>query len=383
MDVDLKSDGEESARQLFDTGLERLRGLFGEGWTVEAAPGHQQDATDWYTDRVIEIRSTDLGHTTRYVVDLKSSLTPRTVNTELLSKLHLVRQVNSFTSLMVMAPWISPKTQDLLRAHGISYLDLTRNVWIRADRPAIFIYTEGQMRAPRSASPSSSAVTLSGSKAERLVRILADVRPPYRASDLAEATGLSLAYVSRLLGALEDQLLIRRDGRTIHTVNWQGLLRARAEHSHLLNLNPYSGFIAPNGIDYLLNQLRNAFASRHLIAITGSYAAREVAPLSVGGQLMVYIRPDHFSDELVDHLGLLEVKQQADVLFLDAHDPVVFWNSRTVGGLRHVALSQLALDCLSGPGRLPAEGEAVLERMAAHEQWRNLDIHTIKDWKAA
>jgi hypothetical protein len=331
---------------------------------------------------MIEIRSTDMGHAIRYVVDLKSSLTPRIVDTELLSKLRLVRQVNSFTSLLIMTPWISPKTQDLLRSHGISYLDLTGNVWIRADRPAIFIYTEGLTRAPRSASQSSSAVTLSGSKAERLVRILADVKPPYRASDLATATGLSLAYVSRLLGVLEDQLLIRRDGRTIRMVDWQGLLRARAEHSNLLNLNPYSGFIAPNGTDYLLDQLKDAFVSRHLIAITGSHAARDVAPLAIGGQLMIYIRPDHFSDELVDHLGLLEVKQQADVLFLDAHDPVVFWRSRVVGGLRHVALSQLALDCLSGPGRLPAEGEAVLESMATHEQWRNLDIHTIKDWRA-
>ncbi|WP_280905817.1 helix-turn-helix domain-containing protein, partial [Streptomyces sp. SAI-117] len=215
-------------RHLFEAGLDQLRRLFGEGWTVEAVSSHHQDPSDWYADRVIEIRSTDLGHTTRYVVDLKPTLTPRAVSTELLSKLHLVRQVNSFTSLLVMAPWISPKTQDLLRTHGINYLDLTRNVWIRADRPAIFIYTEGQTRAPRSASQSSPAVTLSGSKAERLVRILADVRPPYRATDLAEATGLSLAYVSRLLGTLEDQLLIQRDGRTIRKVNWQGLLRARA-----------------------------------------------------------------------------------------------------------------------------------------------------------
>ncbi|WP_331734790.1 hypothetical protein [Streptomyces sp. NBC_00887] len=382
--MDSKSNEEVSSPgRLFDSGLERLRGLFGEGWAVEAVPGFQQDPADWYSDRMIEIRSTDMGHTARYVVDLKSSLTPRTVDTELLSKLRLVRQVNSFTSLLVMAPWISPKTQDLLRIHGISYVDLTRNIWIRADRPAIFIYTEGQSRAPRSASQPSSAVTLSGSKVDRLVRILADVRPPYRASDLAAATKLSLAYVSRLLGTLEDQLLIQREGRTIHSVNWQGLLRARAEHSNLLNLNPYSGFMAPNGIDYLLRQMRDDFTSRSLFAITGSYAAREVAPLSVGGQLMIYIRPDHFSDELVDHLGLLEVKQQADVLFLDAHDPVVFKQSRIVGGLPHVALSQLALDCLSGPGRLPAEGEAVLERMSAHEQWRNLDIHTIKEWWAA
>lgn len=36
-----------------------------------------------------------------------------------------------------------------------------------------------------------------------------------------------------------------------------------------------------------------------------------------------------------------------------------------------VGLSQLVLDCLSGPGRLPAEGEALLEWMTNHEdEWR-------------
>src|SRR6201999_2633010 len=113
-------------------------------------------------------------------------------------------------------------------------------------------------------------------------------------------------------------------------VDWQGLLWARAEHSHLLNLNPYSGFLTPNGHDYFLDQLRDAFVTRHDLAITGSYAAREVAPLSVGGQLMIYIRPGHVPDAFADSLGLLPVQQGADVLFLDAHDPVVFTGLRDV-----------------------------------------------------
>jgi hypothetical protein len=333
---------------------------------------------------MLDIRSEDTGSQARFVVDIEASVTPRIVDTVLLSKLHLVRQVHSFTSLLVMSPWISSKTQELLRHYGIGYLDLTGNTWIRADRPAIFIYTEGQARAPRNTAKPASAATLSGSKAERLVRILADVAPPYRASDLAEAAGLSLPYVSRLLRTLEDQMLIQRDGRTIHAVDWQGILRARAEHSHLLNLNSYAGYLAPNGPGQLLSQLHDAFISKHRIALTGSYAAREVAPLSIGGQLMLYIRPDHDPEALADTLGLLPVPHGADVLFLHAHDPVVFQRLRHFGGLPHVALSQLVLDCLTGPGRLPADGEAVLARMAdREEQWRAFDIRSIPPWKSS
>ncbi|MCA1672053.1 MAG: hypothetical protein LC799_07575 [Actinobacteria bacterium] len=44
-----------------------------------------------------------------------------------------------------------------------------------------------------------------------------------------------------------------------------------------------------------------------------------------------------------------------------------------VDGVAIVGLSQLVLDCLSGPGRMPAEGEALIEWMGNHEDdWRRL-----------
>jgi hypothetical protein len=50
---------------------------------------------------------------------------------------------------------------------------------------------------------------------------------------------------------------------------------------------------------------------------------------------------------------------------------VVFERPRLIDGVPHVALSQLAIDCLSGPGRMPAEGEAVLDYMVQTENsWR-------------
>ena len=57
----------------------------------------------------------------------------------------------------------------------------------------------------------------------------------------------------------------------------------------------------------------------------------------------------------------------------------MFAGTRQVDGVRHVALSQLAIDCLSGPGRLPAEGEAVLNKMAEHESsWRLRNVNAFE-----
>jgi hypothetical protein len=369
---------------LLDQGLQILRDLLGHGWQVTLRP-EQQDplVSRRRPDALVEVKADGDGVFTQLLVDLKRSVTPRSVEELLLPKLDLVRQVNTYTNLLVMAPWIAPRTQQMLREYGISYLDLTGNVSLRVPRPAIVVYTQGETRAPRSSGPSPSKATLAGPKVGRLVRLLADVAPPYRAGELAEAAHLSLPYVSRLLDTLEDQLLIRRDGRIITEVDWPNLLRVRAEQLNLLRHNPYVGMLAPNGIAHVLKALRDLqhHAVGQHVAVTGSYAAHAVAPLAVGGQLMLYVPPGpHTPDDLGDDLGLLRVDEGADVLLLRAHDNVVFERTRAIDGIPHVALSQLALDCLSGPGRMPAEGEAVLRYMTDHQdQWRAFGISPDSD----
>ncbi|GII87819.1 hypothetical protein Ssi03_58090 [Sphaerisporangium siamense] len=336
-----------------------------------SAPGNRQSGA---LDALVELRSDD-GTYAELLTDLRSDVSPRTVEEIVLPKFALVRQVSAFTHVLVMAPWISPRTQGMLREHGVNYLDLTGNISLRVPRPAVAIYTQGRTRAPRGAAVPRAKATLAGPKAGRLVRLLVDAAPPYRAGELAEAAGLSLPYVSRLLDALEDHLLIRRDGRVITDVDWPGLLRARAETLNLLRQNRYVGMLAPNGTAQVwaaLRDLQGSWPRERRLVVTGSHAARLVAPVAVGGQLMLYLPaavPD--AETLGDILGLLPVAEGADVLLLEPRDEVVFERTRVIDDLPQVALSQLVLDCLSGPGRMPAEGEAVLRHMLEHQQlWR-------------
>jgi hypothetical protein len=49
----------------------------------------------------------------------------------------------------------------------------------------------------------------------------------------------------------------------------------------------------------------------------------------------------------------------------------VFERTWEEAGSVFAALSQVAVDCLTGPDRMPSEGEALIEWMAANEQaWR-------------
>jgi hypothetical protein len=119
-----------------------------------------------------------------------------------------------------------------------------------------------------------------------------------------------------------------------------------------------------------------------MVAVTGSVAANAVTPTAVGGQLMVYLPPgpeqQSALDRVAERLGLLRTESGANVLLLRAADPVVFVGRREVDGLDHVALSQLALDSLGGTGRMPAEGEAVIDYMSEHPGWRK---RSLNEWR--
>src|SRR5262249_45565297 len=290
----------------------------------------------------------------------------------------LVRRVNPETEFLAIAPWLSPSTRDALREAGYSYLDLTGNVRYYQRRPPAIVQLAGEARDPRA--PRQARQQLRGVRAGRLVRLPVDVTPPYRATELAAVSGVSLPYVSRLLGALEEEALVTRSKKVVVEVDWPRLLQERARQYSLLGSNSYTAALARGGVPAALDRLREGRATveeHGQLAITGSVAAEEVEPATVGGQLVVYLSNSPGAvDGLVRGLGLTRTSVGANVLLVEASDPVVFARTREVDGLPHVAFSQLALDCLSGPGRMPAEGEAVLEYMRRHESmWRarNLD----------
>lgn len=353
---------------LLEQGVQALHALLGPGWQVTQRPNKSK-----VFDAVLEVRAEGDSTFTQLLVEATPAAPPRFVVERLVPRVQLLREVNHYTNLLVIAPWISSQARELLRRNGIAYLDLTGNIDIRVARPAIVIRTVGAEKAPRSAPRETSRTTLAGLKAGRLVRLLADVPPPHRATDLHRISKLSLPYVSRLLNTLEDQLLIRRKGRIITDVDWAQLLRARARETSLLAHGSYQGFLAPNGVPALLQQISQLPTECvDGLSVTGSYTVQRFVQVAVGGQLMLYVGPWLNIDDVADELGLLPVTEGADVLLLNEPDPFVRRQSDFVDGVQYVAPSQAALDCLAGPGRMPAEGEALLDFMETYpEQWRD------------
>ncbi|MFE7512753.1 helix-turn-helix domain-containing protein [Streptomyces sp. NPDC057540] len=356
---------------LLTQGHATLQRLLGSGWEVTVRPEHL-DGGDSGADALLEIKSGD-GVYVPMLTEVFRRLTPKDAEAAA-SKAALVRRVSQYTRLLLIAPWISPMTQEVLRSHDIDYLDLTGNISLRVTRPAIIIHTQGADRAPAGHRSTTKKPQLTGPRAGRLIRLLADVAPPYRATELAHHAGLSVPYVSRLLDTLDDLLLIRRKGKVIVSVDWPQMLRARAAaQPDLLRATQATGMLAPQGVSAVLEQLRDfgRLNSREVL-VTGSHAARAVAPLAVGGQLMLYVRQAPENATLVgDELGLLPVDEGADALLLHAPDMSVWQRPWWFDSRWQVGFSQLVLDCLSGPGRMPAEGENLLNFMSSREdRWR-------------
>lgn len=279
-----------------------------------------------------------------------------------------MRSLGGNVPLLVVAPWLSERTRELLEEQRVNYIDLTGNALVRLDNPPLYIQTQGAARNPRPAPRGPAQVK--GAKAARLIRLLVDVKPPYGVSGLAEAAGLAPGYVSRLLTTLYEEALIERAPRgPVETVDFPRLLRRWANSYDIFNSNEASTFVARAGLEEAKAWLAEQTMGGAKIAVTGSVAAARLAPVAAPAQLLAYCdAPSTVATEA----GLLPAEEGANAVLLRPFDAVV-WARATRGerGLTYVAPSQAAVDCLTGNGRMPAEGEALIEWMMANEsEWR-------------
>jgi len=257
----------------------------------------------------------------------------------------------------------------LLAAEEINFIDLTGNALVKLEDPALYLRSTGAPRNPEPAPRGRAQVR--GPKAARLVRLLADVTPPYSVGEIARAAGLTAGYVSRLLDTLDREALIERSRRgRVESVDLPGLLRRWAESYDVLSTSGSSSFVAPNGVNDVLGCIADIAPPGGLLAITGSFAAVKLAPVAAPTLLLAYCDD---VPVMAEELRLLPADEGANVVLLAPFDPVVWERGTRDGNLSYAAPSQVAIDCLTGPGRMPAEGEAVLAWMQEDEsRWRLL-----------
>lgn len=351
---------------LADEVVNWLRSRLPSTWEVRRSArtsNSAQPPVNAYTDLSLEIQGPNSYAT--LVVETKASFTPKDAEQLRNGLVRMLQAVSPNVQILVVAPWLSERTQALLSDQGVYYFDLTGNSRLRLDNPAVFIETQGAKSDPNPAPRGRARVQ--GNKAARLIRTLVDFRPPYGVRGLAEATGLSAGYVSRLLDTLDEERLVSRSSRGgVERVDTTGLLRRWAETYDVFKTNKTNVFVAPKGPRKTVDLLPTI---DERLAVSGSFAAARLRPVSSSSLLVVYAEKPNDAAEKLD---LLPADQNGNVVILGPFDEVVWERLDTpADGVSYVAPSQVAVDCLTGNGRMPAEGEALLEWMMENEDtWR-------------
>ena len=266
---------------------------------------------------------------------------------------------------MVVAPFLGPSAKDRLVEAGISYADATGNLRLVSDKPAIFIETEGATRNPW---PEHRPLnSLRGARSGRVVRALLDYHPPFGTRELASLTKNAPASISRVADLLEREAIIQRafPRGPVASVDWERLLRRWTMDYGFNTANKLTPCIAPRGINVLFDRLRNA---EFPYCVTGSFAAIRYAPVAEPRLATVYVPNPARS---LDSLGLRPADSGANVLVGEPFDPVVFDRTEDEGDITYTRITQVAVDLMTGPGRGPAEAEALLDWMRLNEEsWR-------------
>ena len=358
---------EEEETSALEQAVAWLGGRLPAGWRVEVSERETLDLVAPPVDARIVLQGPS-GTMTAIAVEVRDSLEPRTVVSGLSPQVRTARRMGAHMPFLVIAPWLSRRTRQVLAEQDLNYIDLTGNALLRIDNPPFYLQTAGADRDPRPKEPQQAQ--LRGPKAARLIRALIDVRGPYGVGELSRATGLTPGYVSRLLDTLDREALIERAPRgPVESVDIAGLARRWARFYDVFDSNRALATIAPAGIEGLLEAVSRPGPEDPAMVITGSFAAAAMMPpIAAPALLLAYCeRPG----ELATEHGLLRAEEGAMCILLSPFDRVACERSEFHGGLTYAAPSQVAVDCLTGNGRMPAEGEALLDWMLEHEgAWR-------------
>jgi len=215
-------------RRRFDAAVDTLTAIMPPGWSLEVVRRSDTGGT---------VRATNTsGETGELNILVRKELDPRSA----------VALDDPERSTFVFARWLSKRTRMILSDCGFSYGDDTGNISLLLQAPEIYIRLDGARQDP-SPKPTKGP-NLRGPKAWALLRTLIEVLPPYTVGELANAVDTDPGYVSRVLTALSDELLITRPPRgEVQHVEWEALLRQLTSSYTLLDANETTNWIAPLG----------------------------------------------------------------------------------------------------------------------------------------
>lgn len=272
-----------------------------------------------------------------------------------------------FEGTLIASRYLNSNVRRRLVEVGLDYADATGNLHLSLRRPSLFLRDTGAERDPWRG-PGRPRDSFRGPIAARVVRTLVDFAPPMTVPQLIERSDVSTGAGYRVVDFLERQGLLERQRRgPITKVDWRPILERWAEDYELNVESDAVRMLEPRGIERVRKKLRGVQGPGRYV-LTGSAAAADFEEYAQARMALVY---SDSPEELAEQLDLRAVETGANVLLVGPPDDVVFSRAETIDGVQVAAPSQIAVDLLNGPGRAPAEAQALLDWMERNEAaWR-------------
>jgi len=292
-------------------------------WQVEP---RLQAGRQKHPDAVVDVIAPD-GRRTALLIEAKRNLDPKDVD-------RVIEQLRRWAedipaAPVVVAPFLGGRTRAKIQAARAGYVDLTGNIMLSLDEPALYIEREGAAQNPDPRE--RPARSLKGAKAARIVRALVDFRVPLGTRQLARLAGTDPGYVSRVLGLLDREDLIGRQPRgPVERVKWSELLVRWTQDYSVIESNRTFSYLDPRGLDALLERLRDLQPdSGPKYALTGSLAVPRAAAVAPARMAIAYVDA---AEQWAAALSLTPTKTGANVLLVEPPDGVVFERTREIDG---------------------------------------------------
>lgn len=351
--------------------FERLiRSLLPSTWSVDLR------SPDLTTRRAVEVDALAVigapdGTRAAVLIECKNAVAPRDV-ARIAEQVKILAAGISGTGVTVdgvvlVARFVSPMTRVQLEQHGMGWFDLTGNLRLKLDEPAVFLDRTGAERSEFRDPSDRLLKSLRGPAAAKVVLELAETLLPVRVRELAQRAQVGVATSARVLELLDREAVIaRNDDGAVTAVRKRLLIERWTQDYKVMASNEVIATLDPRGLSHSLKAL-SSLSTR--VAVTSSAAVRaylpdDVTPVSPLVSLSLYAE-DPIG--LMRQLGLKPVDRGANVLVMRPHDDVVHAKARLLDGIEYAPPAQVVADLLTGPGRSTEEAEQLMTALESNE----------------
>ncbi|HOW70442.1 MAG TPA: type IV toxin-antitoxin system AbiEi family antitoxin [Phycisphaerae bacterium] len=302
------------------------------------------------------------GRSWRFVAEFKRLSTPRLFQ-DAMGQARRYGEKLGLRPLVVM-PYLSAKQLDTLAAEGMSGFDLSGNGIIQVSGE-LLVYRKGEPNAY----PASMPIRKVYQGASSMVARVFLARPGYdsvsdvRAEIERRGGNVSLSTVSKVLSALEDELIIRREGRSSRLIQAEELLDKLAENytrPRATRVEQFSWRVRDTDIDRQVCAAGKQ--ARVQVTVTGGASVNQYAVMAREKTMRFYCSDLSALTGILG--GRMEPTQRfADVELFETEEPQVYFDRREESGVAFASPVQCWLELQAGDKREQEAAQQVKERI--------------------